>query len=583
MLITLAFAAAAVAALGTHAAYLHSAGVESGKSSQLAFNERTLDLVQSELDAMFDGSTALLDSLAERLRSGRIDPGNLRLLESELLDEAAGRAWIDSLAYGSADGDHVRAFRDPNDADGVLRSYALGATERATGSDALAGFSVDAQAWYRQAIDEDGPVWTTARPAPSGRSALIGRAVAVTTPGGQRGVLALEIALDDLGRRLAALDLAEPGAAFVMTPAGLLLADDSGQAPLRRDGSEARLLPATESARASIRTSAARALQTSGSFRGETDGDPKLLLAARHYARDGGPALILAVTVPRSTYAGAARASALSGLSLAMIVVAGGVLLMLLLARTIGQPLAQLRDAADRLAAGRASEPLPRSPIEEIDALGRAFNDMSQQLRSAQGALEARVRERTAALRLANQKLEGLSRTDELTGLPNRRRLAGALGHEWKRAARDQHTLSLVLCDIDWFRDYNERHGRAEGDKVLIAVAEALETCARRGTDLVARIGGEAFLFLLPDTDPVNAGTFAERAREAIEKLALPHADSPLGHITISCGVAARVPRPDDLQSGPMALMAAADRALKKAKGEGRNRVALAPPDLNLR
>ena len=179
--------------------------------------------------------------------------------------------------------------------------------------------------------------------------------------------------------------------------------------------------------------------------------------------------------------------------------------------------------------------------------------------------------ERTRALEHANAELERLSLLDGLTHVANRRQLDARLDAEWRRAARAAAPVSLVLCDIDFFKPYNDTYGHLAGDDCLRAVAEALATCVQRAEDLVARYGGEEFAVLLPGTSAAEAERIAERLRRAVEALRVPHAESRVAELlTLSAGVATAYPIP---RSDPQSLIAAADRALYRAKADGRNRV----------
>jgi diguanylate cyclase (GGDEF)-like protein len=157
--------------------------------------------------------------------------------------------------------------------------------------------------------------------------------------------------------------------------------------------------------------------------------------------------------------------------------------------------------------------------------------------------------------------------SDVLTGLPNRRYLEMFLDKTWAAASRGRH-LSVVFLDIDHFKQVNDQHGHAEGDRVLQALAEVLTDRTRR-MDLSGRFGGEEFVSVLVDCDLENAEAFAEFVRMRLSEI-----DFGWGHVTASAGVCAL----DEGMDSPSALIAAADAALYSAKGEGRNRVCRAEP-----
>ncbi len=182
------------------------------------------------------------------------------------------------------------------------------------------------------------------------------------------------------------------------------------------------------------------------------------------------------------------------------------------------------------------------------------------------------VDEQTAELRSANAMLQELSRSDSLTGLSNRRHFDEVKDTEFRRAQRLNQPLSVLLCDVDFFKRYNDTYGHAEGDRCLQAVAEALKQTFSRAGELTARIGGEEFAVLLPGADVVRARAAAQRLQERLRALSLAHADSPVGdHVTISIGIAQFDPETMDRFE---TLLHQADKALYLAKNQGRNRVA---------
>lgn len=183
--------------------------------------------------------------------------------------------------------------------------------------------------------------------------------------------------------------------------------------------------------------------------------------------------------------------------------------------------------------------------------------------------LKARVRSHLALKRKADL-LSQLACTDALTGIANRRQFDQYLARECGRAQRSQIPLSLVMIDLDYFKHYNDHYGHAAGDQCLKQVAQALGQELCRPGDLVARYGGEEFVALLPSTDPDSARLMAERLRQAVARLALPHARSQAGeHVSICLGVACSQPR--NLNASE--LLAEADANLYLAKQLGRNQV----------
>jgi diguanylate cyclase (GGDEF)-like protein len=201
------------------------------------------------------------------------------------------------------------------------------------------------------------------------------------------------------------------------------------------------------------------------------------------------------------------------------------------------------------------------------------FNTFADQLAGAihMAAINRKLEDANARLTRANRRLGRLSSRDALTGIANRRRFDRRLALEWRRAGRMERPLSLLLADIDCFKDYNDLRGHQQGDACLRDVAQGLAASLHRAGDLVARYGGEEFAVLLPDTDERHAANTAEMLRACVEALGIPHGASGVSQVvTLSLGVATTRPR---AELRPRLLVEAADRALYLAKRAGRNRV----------
>ena len=177
----------------------------------------------------------------------------------------------------------------------------------------------------------------------------------------------------------------------------------------------------------------------------------------------------------------------------------------------------------------------------------------------------------------ANAALQALAVTDAMTHLANRRQFDKVLSDEWRRGLREHAPLSLLLLDADWFKSYNDTYGHPRGDSCLKQIAEATQDVVSRPGDLVARIGGEEFAVILPNTPEEGAREVADQICAAVRHRNLPHNTNPLGIVTISIGCATVVPR---LGQHATVLMQRADEALYAAKNAGRNKVCSADADL---
>ena len=165
-----------------------------------------------------------------------------------------------------------------------------------------------------------------------------------------------------------------------------------------------------------------------------------------------------------------------------------------------------------------------------------------------------------------NQKLRRLVNIDGLTQIANRRRFDQCLIQECKRAYRSQKPLSLIMCDVDYFKNYNNIYGHLGGDECLRQIAQAIHRILKRPADLVARYGGEEFAVILPETDRKGVKQVAKAIQMEIQGLHISHAASKVSkYVTLSLGVATMIPVE---KTSPLALISEADRALYQAKNK---------------
>jgi diguanylate cyclase (GGDEF)-like protein len=244
-------------------------------------------------------------------------------------------------------------------------------------------------------------------------------------------------------------------------------------------------------------------------------------------------------------------------------------LLTIGLYRLVIRPVQLLQRTARRMGQGELEARVPPLRGRELGELGEAFNAMAQRLLEERQNLERTVAERTRELVAANVRLERLAVTDGLTGVFNHRRFQEALAQEVLRAARTQRPLSVLMVDVDHFKQFNDTFGHPAGDELLRRLAATLQNTLRT-TDLLARYGGEEFGIILPETPKEVAMQVAERIRQEVSGgLGQNEWRSP---VSVSVGVATW----HGDGHGPQALVSAADRALYAAKHRGRNRVVAA-------
>jgi diguanylate cyclase (GGDEF)-like protein len=174
-------------------------------------------------------------------------------------------------------------------------------------------------------------------------------------------------------------------------------------------------------------------------------------------------------------------------------------------------------------------------------------------------------------LEAANQALQQLAHVDGLTAVANRRHFDQYLNSQWLSLAQEQSPLSLILCDIDYFKRYNDKYGHPAGDTCLQKVATVLKYTAQKKYDLVARYGGEEFAIIMPYTSAVSAIHVAAAMQAAVREIEIEHKESFVSQfITLSLGIGSMIP---NFETSPQELILMADQALYQAKEQGRNRI----------
>ena len=498
------------------------------------------------------------------------------------------------LSVGTADGGYLGAGRPPMGAErglrilqadvpgGALRIDQVDDDNRRSTSAGTGNPHYDARVrpWFQAALQADSLRWYPAYryavndPAGLFEGMGMGMSVALRDEAGRlAGVLTADVALSQISRFLRAEMARIGGIAFLTESDGALLASSGGEPIYHLDGGQARRVLADQSESPEIRLLGARILhagRVAGRQSMESEGR-RYLARWQSIQLPDGPMLTIALALPESRYAEPAE-RALNRIGLLILgfwVV--GVVVALLAAWWLSRPLRALSRWAEDLAGGGVRfSPSVRSPVREVVVLAHALERMADRQRSHAQDLERQVAERTQALVQANQRLVGLSLTDGLTGLANRRHFDEVLAREGERSRRDRRPMSLLMLDVDWFKSYNDQHGHPAGDVVLCQIARILLESVRRPGDLAARYGGEEFAVILPGLAVHEAEGMAERIRARVEALAITHAHGLSGRVTISIGVAEM-----DLDDahGAETLVGRADAALYRAKAGGRNRV----------
>jgi diguanylate cyclase (GGDEF)-like protein len=225
---------------------------------------------------------------------------------------------------------------------------------------------------------------------------------------------------------------------------------------------------------------------------------------------------------------------------------------LMLMNRYLFKPIHQMIQQMRRVANGDLSIEVDNYGLKDFHELASNFNTMRE---IVHGNMKS---------------LERMSLLDGLSGIANRRFFDQTLDNEWRRHIRNSTTLSLIICDIDFFKQFNDTYGHLEGDECIQQVAQAVSSSTHRPSDLACRYGGEEFTLILPDTPHEGALHIAELIRQLIARLQIPHKNSSVSPwVTLSLGVATT---PLEGVDTPQKLLDAADAALYRAKHSGRNR-----------
>ena len=581
--------------------------------------ESTSQSVDTYLRGYLHNAQQVIRVMAEAVESGRLNPADRNATASFLWQLHRTFPEAPYLNYGLINGNFIGVGQNNNDSPKLflevaskatinkLELFPLDAEGRISGPSQIRPFGdFRSDGWYRQPLVANRPIWTSIYNWVDAPEVMaMGAGMPMRRNGQLVGVAGVDVFLSNIGEFLRSLPLEAKSLVYVVDTQGLLVASSTRSFPFRIVGGRGVRQAAVESVEPGIRDSA-KALQKKlgklGSISGQHDlevdleGEP-MLVRIHPFRDDAGLDWRIVTVLAEESIAGHLERDLLTNLLVAITIMGISVALGLSSLRRIRATLASLTAASEALTAGDLHTEVPAPAIRELTPLAESFNAMGRQLRESFGQLEAQnasvqqaVVERTLELSQANQRLEEeiakrseaelelrranaelelVANTDRLTGIANRHLFDRLLEQEWKRHGREKQSLSLLLLDVDHFKEYNDTHGHLAGDTCLMEVARAIESGLQRRSDLPARFGGEEFVVLLPNTDSRGGLAVAERIQMVLRERCLhrPQEAAP-AFVTASIGIASLQPRAGQQ---PERLLALADAALYRAKAAGRD------------
>lgn len=456
--------------------------------------------------------------------------------------------------------------------------------------------------WYKAAIEAQKPVWTKIYPGfTNGRIFIAASEPLYDRSGKLLGVSGIDVSLLALQKFLTETHVSDNSQVFLMEKSGMLVASSSQEQPFISNGGDQPQRLAAKDSKTPLIGSTTEFLQKKfgdlhhireRQFLNFSAQGQQQFVQLQPFSQGEGLDWVIVTVVPEADVMAQIRAGTMTTVTLCLLALFAVILLNFLISRWLARPILSLHQASQNIARGNFSPPpIPRG-VRELVALSDSFGLMSQEIQQSRQeleeysrSLEQKVSDRTqelqaevekraaaeASLRQANQELSNLAYVDGLTQIANRRQFDNRLRQEWYRLQREQNPLSLILCDVDYFKQYNDTYGHQLGDQCLRLLAVAISAAARRAADLPARYGGEEFVVILPNTPSPGAVQVAKMIQERVANLVLSHQSSPVSkQVTLSLGVVTLIPsNRHDIES----LLTEADRLLYQAKAAGRDRI----------
>lgn len=401
-----------------------------------------------------------------------------------------------------------------------------------------------------------------------------------------KGVIAIDLTLGQISSFLRSLNISPSGRAFIMERSGNIVATSTVESPVILNQAINQRLNAKNSQDIFVRSAVQHLEEKFIDFK-QIKKNKQFIAKFNHQRQfiqvtplNHYPGLdwLMIVAIPEADFMEHINANTRTTVLLCLTSLVSAITLGIIINQWISQSIFRLSYATQAIASGELDQKVETQKIKELEVLAGSFNLMTQKLQDsflnlekANTNLEQKVDQRTRQLQQANEQLQHLANIDGLTQISNRHCFDSSLDQQWRLCLREQKPIALILCDVDYFKAYNDIYGHPTGDRCLQQIAQAISQTVNRPNDLVARYGGEEFAVILSNTDLNGAICVAEKIKSQIQALKIRHLGSQINqYVTISCGVTSRIPN-QTLSSEW--LIALADRALYEAKDQGRDRL----------
>ncbi|MEL6927559.1 MAG: diguanylate cyclase [Cyanobacteria bacterium J06600_6] len=531
--------------------------------------------------------------------SQRLDLNNFQDLQANFWQQTQIDAEIDTLYFGNEEGNFIEidrktipkmAIRDANTAP-YWHMYRLDQQGQKLQFLSQKRYDPRQRPWYKAAKAQDDLVWSPiylfADPPVLGITPAVPLRDVVTKK--LNGVMAIDITLSQISEFLHSLKISDSGRAFIIEKSGQMVATSTNNSLITKGVQGNERLHFARSSDLLIKTTANYLATELNNFEDATT--QQLIFefkGNRHFVQvnnlNNYPGIdwLMVTVIPEADFLEHMRQNIYTTLALSALALVSAIFLGAIANQLIINSATHVSTIVKAIAQGQKIEIETQPQIREFASVTESIELMAQQLntstldmRNLKAQYTQRFEEATSNLKQENQKLHHLANIDSLTQIYNRYYFDLSLKQLWHKANQEETTISLIMCDVDNFKLYNDTYGHLRGDQCLSKVAQAIRQAVERQQDIVARYGGEEIAIILPETDEIGAVIVTEKIIDSVSQLNLQHCTSMVSdRVTLSCGVASLTPDP---QVSSLQLIQSADQALYQAKRQGKNRYVLNP------